>query len=308
MVKPAAKVKPFRFENLEQLSRKQVQLQEGILRYLPQALPAEVFQDRITEQLKKYMRSNVHLEMTALREPLFGKYCATIPDPAVLFVFSCEPLEQKAILQVDFALAHIMVDRMLGGKGEYPEDMRSISPIEEGVLQFLVLKILKILSEAVEGSEIQFRLDQILTEPDPLRTLGDKKDIMALLSIQVTIGKKAGFVRLALPHPLVDGLMTNLAAYERVIRESDLKRLSKIVDVKIPIWIEMGHLDIRPQDFSKLEQGDVVLLDQVFVKIGEQGVTGSVQLKVHDGVGGGFRGNILNSSEDLIEVEIQDVF
>jgi len=57
-----------------------------------------------------------------------------------------------------------------------------------------------------------------------------------------------------------------------------------------------------------LEKGDVGLLDQVFVKFGEQGIEGSVHLKVHDGVGGGFKGNVLKSGDESIEVEIQEAF
>ena len=304
----AKRIQPFKFDNLEQLTRQQVDLHAGVLRYLPRVLPANAFVEQIVSQMQRYMGDPVQLELTALREPKFEKYCSTVPDPAILFLFSCIPLQQKAFLQIDFALAHILVDRMLGGSGEHYQELRPITSIEEGVLQFLVLKILTILADAVEGSDIQFRFDRMLSDSAELKDYGDDEDLLALLSIQITVGKKAGFVRLALPHPLVDGILAALAPQERQITLSELRRLERVCDIKMPIWVELGRVDIGHVDLSALEAGDVVLLEEVFVNIGAQGVEGDVTLRVHDGVGGGFQGAIVESRDDGIAIEIQGAF
>ena len=301
------RIKPFRFENLEKLNRKQIDLQAGILRYLPSALPFDLFLENLTEQLEKYVGKKVHLELSSLREPHFQKYRLSIPDPAILYVFSCIPLQQKAFLQVDFALAHMLVDRMLGGKGNFPQSLKSLSHIEEGVLQFLVLKVLTLLAETVEGNEIQFRMDSLISNASTLEQLGDDQDLVALLTIQVTVGNKAGFVRVALPHPLVEGLMSTLSPKERPLTAKEINRLEKVANVKMPIWIELGHLDINTKDLSQLESGDVVLLDKVLVELGEEGITGPVTLRVMDGVGGGFQGKVLESTERSIGVSIEKI-
>ena len=83
-----SRVTPFHFDNLERLSREQVRLHEGILRYLPEALPPEILDAQLTSLLEKYMRERVHFELTAVREPTFGKYRISVPDPAILFVFT----------------------------------------------------------------------------------------------------------------------------------------------------------------------------------------------------------------------------
>ena len=78
-------------------------------------------------------------------------------------------------------------------------------------------------------------------------------------------------MRLALPHPLVEGLLKVLAPQERQFHDQDLKRLERISDIKMPIWIELGHIDVDNVDIKRLEVGDVILFDQVNVAIGEEG-------------------------------------
>ena len=39
-------ITPFRFSNLKQYSRQQVALQAGVLRYLPEALPPDIFHSK----------------------------------------------------------------------------------------------------------------------------------------------------------------------------------------------------------------------------------------------------------------------
>lgn len=304
----APRVKPFHYENLERLTRQQVDLHAAVTRFLPRALPPEAFVERLTALLQKYVGEHVQFELTALREPRFGKYCDSVPDPAILFVLSCVPLDKKAILQVDFALAHILVDRMLGGSGEHSQDLRPLTNIEQGVLQFLMLKLLNLMAQVTEGTEVQFRMDSMVAESAKLRSLNEPDDLMALLSVQITIGKKAGFIRLALPHPLVEGLLAALAPQERRITGEDLERLEKICDVKLPVWIELGRVDIEHVDLSALEAGDVILLDQILIELGEHGVQGPVTLRVADGIGGGFRGTITQSEDSAIAVEIQEAF
>ncbi len=76
----------------------------------------------------------------------------------------------------------------------------------------------------------------------------------------------------------------------------------------MPIWIELGKLDIKQQDFSQLQVGDVVLIDEVYAQLGETGVTGEVVLRVKEGVGGGIRGEVLASSPGTLEVRVDDFF
>jgi len=302
-------VKPFQFENLKRYTKKQVELSQALLSFLPQDLETSAFVRVVAQQLEKYTRQKVDIELTAVREPSFSQYLRSIPDPTLIFVLEAFPLTQSLFLQIDVGLAHVLVDCTLGGKGDIPVDLKSLTPIEEGVLKFIQLKILSLLSQYPLGlGEVQFRMARLATDRNEIEPLNDPEENLALLSIQVTVGKKAGFIRIALPNPLVDGLLQGLAPAQRPLTSKDFQRLQGLMDVKLPIWIELGRLDIKQQDFSQLQVGDVVLIDEVFAQIGETGVVGEVVLRVKEGVGGGIRGEVLASSPQTLEVRVDDFF
>jgi len=154
---------------------------------------------------------------------------------------------------------------LLGGKAASLPEPREISETEQGVMQYLIVKVLAEIHAACKGSDrAHFSMDGLALSPEDLEGAVDDGADCAVLAFRVTLGRHAGFVRLVLPEPFVEQALMDVAAPgearpdEQLWSEMGLGRYSYVRTV---LWAEAGRTTLTPAELGQLEEGDVLLLE-----------------------------------------------
>ncbi|MDO8518717.1 MAG: hypothetical protein Q7T11_00970 [Deltaproteobacteria bacterium] len=272
------KPEPFPFERLKKYSSREASL----FNWLVACFPSRDFSTpgllRLTEVMKKYLGSSFSIQYESLFEAPFGQFAAGLPDKAVIPVVSLAPHPKKVLIEMDWALAQAAIDKMLGGEGAAPGTPQGITPLEEGVLEFLIVKILSELGRPAV-------LDRLLTQTKTIPLLEDEKTPLALLTFRVRLHQTDGYIRIALPLPLVADISARLPppAHLPFFEE----RIRSFGHFRTVLWAEAGNVSLSVSDLENLERGDIILFDEAYSNLEGGKLTGSVMLRIGAGKEGG---------------------
>lgn len=277
-------IKPFRFR-LKKISEQEVRLTEGLLNFLPRAGLKEDLQVAIRKTLHHYL-ADVGFFLERIETIAFKEFFTGLPSPCCVAVLSCEPFTQKGFVTLDPLLAHLVIEKLLGGKGSSFGELRPLTETEQGVVEFLLLKLLSQIHKLSGAkAKLHFRLEKMILEPSHIRGAGGEADPLIGLKFHVSLLQHSGFVNLHLPHPWVlEGFMKGLPQEPSDEERAEFKtRLRYFDDFPCELWGALGETDLQYSELKSLEAGDVVLLDrsQVHSKGGDW--EGDIRLHVGSG-------------------------
>lgn len=282
--------RPYSFDGLEKMSRRQLLA----LRRLELWLPDELWEGEVPaaarQALRKIFDADVQIELDSIRAFSPGDLEQLIPDPTLLAVFSPR-LGVRALLEVELALAHAAVDLMLGAVGESAA-ARPLTDIELGVLSYVLLEASRALAPPVaEGGLGRLRLERVVGSPreglEAVRSTG----AAAMVAFKVVIGSAAGYLRIVMPEEaLVAESNPSPAGVARRARRMR-SRLARISGVEVPLRAEIGRGELTLADLSGLRVGDVFVVDPPALRP-DRGEAGRAVLKVGPGRAGGFEASV----------------
>ena len=283
-------VTPYHFK-LKKVSERQQRLLQALYSYLPATGVRDQFQRGIMESIARHVGEECTFRLEAVHQESYTSFISKLPKPTLLVVFGMAPLASKAICEIDFPLALMLVERMLGGQADRMPAARELSDTEQGVLQYLVLQVLEGIHRLCgQDARVHFRFERFSFHPHEVRDLASDEDGVAILVFRFNVGRQMGFVRLALPEPFVEeGFLEveapgELRAEERAER---LRRLERFGYIRFPIWAEAGRTTLSPEELAELEEGDIVLFDQSSVTLSEGQPTGKAIIRIGSGMRGG---------------------
>jgi flagellar motor switch protein FliM len=203
--------------------------------------------------------------------------------PAFFAALSPAPHAARALLELELGLAHATVDAMLGGGGDAVQ-ARSLTDIEEGVLGYLVLELLKTLSEGLEPSLPRMRLESTPRTPQEAAEALGLEDHLLLVQLRVLLGAQGGYVRVFLPASVlgVSRPPERDAAWRARRRAEWERNAGRLVNASAWLRAEVGYAEIASSDLGALQVRDVVLLDRVSVRP-HKGETGPGVLRLGRG-------------------------
>lgn len=284
-----AEIKPFHFR-LAKLSRRQLDLAQGLLEFLPKSGLHESFHLAIRKALQKYL-PDFRYFLDRITETNFHDFFTGLANPCCIGVLGMEPFDQKGFVEIDPVISFLVIEKLLGGKPEARHDLSPLTETEQGVVEFLLLKLLAEIHKTTgEKSKIHLRLEKMVLEPMTVRDFEEKAELVCL-KIHVSLLKHSGFINIYLPSPWVlEGFLKDLPKNKKGWVETLAKQnLHHFDSLKIDVWGSLGAATISARDLEGLEEGDVVLLDQCSLKKKKGSWEGSVDLLVGEGLSGGFR-------------------
>ncbi len=306
--KSEAQVIPFMFKGLKKISRRQIELEEGVLNYLPFSHENSV-KKNLEDFLSTQFNLPCRLTLEKIEEVGLAEFIQTLPPLSLMGVLGVQPLPSKALLWIDSSLAHSFIDRVLGGEGTLPLEIKSLTAIEEGVLQYLLLKTLHQAQQALGPSApMHFRFENVLKSQKELTALSLKEEPMVQLHFRLEAGGMGGYLVLALPHPLVQGIFMKQSQPDiDKNHEYALKRFDALAHTKTPLWAEIGSVSLTIAEKNQLEKGDVVLFDQSHSQMIDHHLAGNAILRVGEGKSGGFLAQVV-SGEAPVLLKILDYY
>lgn len=304
-------VKPFFFKGLKKINRKTLEIEKALLNFIPFSAEGGL-RKSLEDFLVKQFNLNVKIELERFEETNLSNFVSAIPSVAWVAKLGMEPVPQKAFLWIDSVLACSLVDRVLGGNGETPSELKSPTSIEEGVFQYLILKALsEVFQISSQYSPVHFRLEQIVKSQKELMTLLNDQTPVIRLNFKIQVGSTLGFAVLVLPHPLVEAVFLNRdlmhADPGTAEYEYSQKRFDKMSYTRTHMWAEVASVSLTLSEKNQLEKDDVILFDHANCNLSDGHLQGNVILRIGEGREGGFLAQVISTTSPTL-VKILDYY
>lgn len=200
-------------------------------------------------------------------------------------------------IELDVQFAAMLVDRMLGGDGSPPEQLRPLTRTERAVIEFLYLSAVSELN--LQSGDPLVRLQSMSS------TTSDWKRGL-LVSLRIGVGEITGIARVYLNQqslPALDDAVRRLQTAREPSNTisyifEELPRYTRVApDVSLSVLI--GKTDVTPEELSELECGDVMAVEWPVVRWRETQFSGTLFLRVGDGDESWIVGELSDAGDSL---------
>ncbi|KAF0248623.1 MAG: flagellar motor switch protein FliM [bacterium] len=225
--------------------------------------------------------THIDFKIESVFELPFGDTAKKLNTPVPLAIIGVEPSGRKALLEIDSNFIINMVDQIFGSEGNSNNKLlRALSNIETGVIEFLVLRVIKAMSDTMaEFSGITIRLEQLFTQGGQafknIDSLADNHEPTLQLCTRVSVGEALGYLNLYLPYGLLKDV-TNAEVNEQNKLELLIDWLPHLETLKIKLIAEIGEINLTSIDLYSLEPSDIILLPDVGLKFHSSELSGEL--------------------------------
>jgi flagellar motor switch protein FliM len=226
----------------------------------------ETYARQASTVMTSALRSVSQLALLSVEQQTYAEYVETLPDPSYLTVFSLDPIQEPAVLQLPLAATMASVDHLLGGPGTGRQPERPLTELESavvaGLFERLVAEVryafasLVPVTPAVVGVEYSPQLAQLAASSDAM--------VVARFSLQQRDAEHA--VTLCLSFNGLAPYLTSSASdvvtdRERAKRAEASARLAEgFQDVPVEVGVRFRTTSADPVELAGLAVGDVVRL------------------------------------------------
>ncbi|GAB6167723.1 flagellar motor switch protein FliM [Clostridium carnis] len=247
----------------------------------------------IGNYLSGQLRKHVRVEIQSVEQITYEEFIHSIQNPTMISVFRMPPLQGNLLLEMNPQFSFRVLDILLGGTGERKEYEKEFSEIDKNILANITSEMIKSLVLAWDGIlEVSPEFEGLETNPAANQTLAPNEPV-ALISFSVELGRNTTYMNLCIPYLSVEKVLDKLIVQywfksdeSDLIAESREKVKQGLDPVEVSMRVELGNTEITIDDFLKLVNGDVLVLDtkynepvKVFVEdencfIGKPGIVG----------------------------------
>lgn len=213
------------------------------------------------------LRSVCMIELVEVEQQTYNEYVDSLDELTYLTVFSAEPIQQSAALEMPLPVVMTLVDRLLGGPGAPSQPHRQLTDLESSVVAGLFERFV---------NEIRYAFSSIVTltpvvkgvEYNPqLAQLANASDAVIVARFVLQLGETEHSVSVCMSF---NGLLPFLAASdgsdvvserERLEREQSSRRLAAgMQEVPVDVAVRFRGTAVDPVELLGLAVGDVVKL------------------------------------------------
>lgn len=240
----------------------------------------ESFGRNLQTSLSAYLRTQVNIELTTVKEMMYEEFADSFANLAILSILRLHPLQGSAVLAIDPNIGFVMLDRLLGGPGTSLKRPRPLTEIEQTVVRRIIERMVQILEEEwnqVVDLEVQF--ERIELNPQ-FTQLVPPKDMTVVVRFNVEICSVIGRMNLCIPYAALEPVSSKLRAQlwfageqQQGDPESQQIIQRRLRNMRLPLIAELGTGRITIGDFLDLGAGDVIQLgtrakDPLAIRIG----------------------------------------
>jgi len=222
----------------------------------------------LSTNLPVYLRKNVQVSVNSSETVTFLEFSNALSNPVILSIINFQPLTGNIIMELSPNLGFSMIDRMLGGKGLPLEKSRDFSEIELTLLERIMVICMQLLREPWKNVlDINPTLDRIETNPQFAQIIAPS-EMIAIVTLNIKVGDVEGLMNICLPYFTLENIMDKLNTkfWFSTIQDSSDEDYEAYIEamikrVQVPIRAVLGKSSISVGDFTSLQTGDVIRLD-----------------------------------------------
>jgi flagellar motor switch protein FliM len=285
--------RPFRFSNLEKVSKRHAQLIRNLEWMLPNVRTTGEVSSSVRKRLQEMLEEPVSLQAEYVHVVPLPKLRRYIGEPTFLAVLTPQPNKTRGLLEIELGLAHQAIDLLLGGAGEAVA-LRPLTDIEEGVMTYLIIEMLKALAPSLDPSLPKLRIEGVVRGFEDAASLMSEDESLAVVQLRAVIGQHSGYVRLSIPETVLAAANPPADAEVRKARRvaDAVAHRAWLKNVRVALRAEIGQVVISAGDLAQLRERDVVLVDALSCRP-DQGTGGTAKLRLGRGQAGHIDGEVV---------------
>ncbi len=272
--------RPFVFSNLEKVSRRHASLVKNLEWMFPNVHSTGEVSTSVRKRLGEMLEEEISIQAEYVHVVPMTQLRHYIGDTTFLAVLTPQPNKVRGLLEVELGLAHHAIDLLLGGAGEAIA-LRPLTDIEEGVMTYLIIETLKVLSPSLDPSLPKLRIEGVVRGFESVTGLIPETEDVAVVQLKAVFGSHSGYIRLVIPESVLASAKPPTDALVRRARRVShaTNHLIRLKNVSTVLRAEIGHVDISAVELSQLQERDVVLVDALSCRP-DQGQGGTARLRL----------------------------
>jgi len=229
----------------------------------------ENFARLMTTFFSSQLRTYVQITVASVDQIPFEEFIRSIPNMTLINVFEVPPLDGNILMEINPNIAYSMLDRIMGGSGESPNKVNSLTEIETKIMTNLFERSFDNLREAWSSiADIDPILTELEVNPQFLQMISPNETVV-VISFNTVIGETSGMINICIPHVVLEPIMPNLSV--RYWMQSNKKETTaeqmetiqkQLKNSELPLIAELGYSEITIEDFLFLDVGDVIQLNR----------------------------------------------
>lgn len=296
------KVSDFPFDGLPRLSSAELGFQRKLARAREALDSRGELLEELAQPVAKLIKIPLTARVTAVETVSLEDLAAGLPECSLIAQLRLNAKGTRALLVFDTALAQLLINAVLSGGRSVPEEsaidvLRPLTPLSEGVLQYVVVSALERASPVFAGKGIAPAFEDVIREPARLKSLFSNDERFLFITTALTTRYRDYLVRAVLPLSFLEAL-SSPASEEKAWCD----RAAAFGHFKTDFQLEIGRVDVTEADLAGLSAGDIVILDESSVRLESGRLTGGQAIfKPCEGEdGNGFLVDLEVAPEELI--------
>ena len=274
------KVKEYDFCAPKKFTKEQIKVIDSIFENY-----ARLLSSYLTGLLRLYCR----VSLVNIEEQRYSEFNNALPDYVMMGMVDMgikneEVSETNVIVQISNAITYTMIDRLLGGKGEYRDTNRDFTEIEITIMNDVMKSFAALLKEPwMTHIDLDPKLIGIETNSRVVQTIGHE-DTVIIVALEVEINGVKSIVSVCIPAINLDEIMQKfIPRYTGSKRRTDANReaerrdsiMSGISSTDLTIKAVLGEINLDLYEVLTLQVNDVIPLGKninsnITVRIGDR--------------------------------------
>lgn len=274
------KVKEYDFRAPKKFTKEQIKVLDGIFENY-----ARLLSSYLTGLLRLYCR----VSLVNIEEQRYSEFNNALPDYVLMGMVDMgikneEVSETTVIVQISNTITFTMIDRLLGGRGEYRDVNRDFTEIEITIMTDVMKSMAGLLYEPWSSHiELEPKLIGIETNSRVVQTIGHE-DTVIIVALEVEINGAKSIISVCIPAINLDEIMSKfISRYNVSRRKLDANReaerrdtiMTGISDTDLNITAVLGEINLDLYEVLTLQVNDVIPLGKsisssVDVRIGNK--------------------------------------
>ena len=301
-------IRPFDFSRIKKISPRQLRIQQALAQLYPSLANGQALAQSVMQVFERDLGFSFQLKGHGFEEINYNDFFGYLSSPCSAVLFEDMDSGHKIVLDIDYSLVRLLIQRVLGVPPDSSPSVKPLSPIEEGILEFLIVKVLSQIQKmgSVLGSS-SLRVLKIAQQPRLLQEVYPPDEPGSVFKFYLGIPGGGGYLRFYFPHPFVEGV---ILSEDKMISgsEEDIEAgMGRVSHIKASVWSEIGKVILMASEKDQLEEGDVILFDETMLGMSPQGVNGKALLRVGEIPNGGLLTEVIDTEGKMV-VKILDFY